>query len=38
MIYLGVGIVLYALLAAFGQTATALFVLLAGVILSLGGC
>ena len=37
MIYLGVGMVLYALLAAFGQTATALFVLLAGVILSFYG-
>lgn len=37
MIYLGVGMVLYALLAAFGQSATALFVLLAGVILSFYG-
>ena len=37
MIYLGVGMVLYALLAAVGQTATALFVLLAGVILSFYG-
>jgi len=37
MIYLGVGMVLYALLAAFGHSATALFVLLAGVILSFYG-
>jgi MFS family permease len=37
MIYLGVGMVLYALLAAFGQLHTALFVLLAGVILSFYG-
>jgi Major Facilitator Superfamily len=37
MIYLGVGIVLYALLATVGHTATALFVLLAGVILSFYG-
>jgi MFS family permease len=37
MIYLGGGMILYALLAAFGQTATALFVLLAGVILSFYG-
>ncbi|WP_433614710.1 OFA family MFS transporter [Dactylosporangium sp. CA-139114] len=37
MIYLGVGMVLYALLASVGHTATALFVLLAGVILSFYG-
>ena len=37
MIYLGGGMILYALLAAFGQVATALFVLLAGVILSFYG-
>jgi MFS family permease len=37
MIYLGVGMVLYALLASIGHTATALFVLLAGVILSFYG-
>ncbi|GGL07817.1 MFS transporter [Mangrovihabitans endophyticus] len=37
MVYLGVGIVLYALLASVGDTATALFVLLAGVILSFYG-
>jgi MFS family permease len=37
MIYLGVGMVLYALLAIAGHSATALFVLLAGVILSFYG-
>jgi MFS family permease len=37
MIYLGGGMILYALLALFGQSATALFVLLAGVILSFYG-
>ncbi|MEV4534323.1 OFA family MFS transporter [Asanoa sp. NPDC049518] len=37
MVYLGVGMVLYTLLAAVGHTATALFVLLAGVILSFYG-
>nr|WP_308440191.1 OFA family MFS transporter [Asanoa siamensis] len=37
MIYLGVGMVLYFLLASVGHTATALFVLLAGVILSFYG-
>ncbi|GAB3935373.1 OFA family MFS transporter [Micromonospora vulcania] len=37
MVYLGVGMVLYALLALVGQTATALFVLLACVILSFYG-
>ncbi|MET8351479.1 MULTISPECIES: OFA family MFS transporter [unclassified Micromonospora] len=37
MVYLGVGMVLYALLALIGQTATALFVLLACVILSFYG-
>ncbi|MFG1869525.1 OFA family MFS transporter [Micromonospora arborensis] len=37
MLYLGVGMVLYALLALVGQTATALFVLLACVILSFYG-
>jgi MFS family permease len=37
MIYLGVGMVLYALMATVGHTATALFVLLAGVILSFYG-
>jgi MFS family permease len=37
MMYLGVGMVLYALLALLGHTATALFVLLAGVILSFYG-
>src|SRR6185312_6151144 len=37
MVYLGVGMVLYALLASVGHTATALFVLLAGVILSFYG-
>jgi MFS family permease len=37
MIYLGVGMVLYALLALFGGVATVLFVLLAGVILSFYG-
>jgi MFS family permease len=37
MIYLGVGMVLYALLAVAGHTAIALFVLLAGVILSFYG-
>ncbi|SIM71892.1 OFA family MFS transporter [Micromonospora cremea] len=37
MVYLGVGMVLYALLALLGQTATALFVLLACVILSFYG-
>ena len=37
LVYLGVGMVLYALLALFGQTATALFVLLACVILSFYG-
>ena len=37
MIYLGVGMVLYALLAFAGHSATALFVLLAGVILSFYG-
>jgi hypothetical protein len=37
MVYLGVGMVLYALLAAVGHAATALFVLLAGVILSFYG-
>jgi MFS family permease len=36
-VYLGLGMVLYALLASVGQTATALFVLLAGVILSFYG-
>jgi len=36
-IYLGVGIVLYFLLATFGNTATALFVLLAAVIISFYG-
>jgi MFS family permease len=37
MVYLGVGMVLYALLAAVGHSAVALFVLLAGVILSFYG-
>ncbi|MEV6494507.1 OFA family MFS transporter [Actinoplanes sp. NPDC051633] len=37
MIYLGVGMVLYVLLAVAGHTATALFVLLAGLILSFYG-
>ncbi|MFD0968352.1 OFA family MFS transporter [Plantactinospora endophytica] len=37
MVYLGVGMVLYALLAVVGSTATALFVLLACVILSFYG-
>jgi MFS family permease len=37
MLYLGGGMVLYALLASVGHTATALFVLLAGVILSFYG-
>jgi MFS family permease len=37
MIYLGVGMVLYALLASVGHSAVALFVLLAGVILSFYG-
>ncbi|WP_445263022.1 L-lactate MFS transporter [Pseudokineococcus sp. 1T1Z-3] len=37
MVYLGVGAVLYALLALFGQTSTALFVLFAFVILSFYG-
>ena len=37
MVYLGVGMVLYLLLATVGQTATALFVLLACVILSFYG-
>jgi MFS family permease len=37
MVYLGVGIVLYGLLATVGHTATALFVLLAGFILSFYG-
>jgi MFS family permease len=37
LLYLGVGMVLYALLALFGQTATVLFVLLASVILSFYG-
>ncbi|MET0418752.1 MAG: OFA family MFS transporter, partial [Actinoplanes sp.] len=37
MVYLGVGMVLYLLLALVGDTATALFVLLAGVILSFYG-
>ncbi|GIF53703.1 MFS transporter [Asanoa ferruginea] len=37
MVYLGVGMVLYALLASVGHSATALFVLLAGVILSFYG-
>jgi MFS family permease len=37
MVYLGVGMVLYVLLALVGHTSTALFVLLAGVILSFYG-
>ena len=37
LVYLGVGLVAYALLALFGQTSTALFVLLAAVILSFYG-
>ncbi|GLH96845.1 MFS transporter [Phytohabitans aurantiacus] len=37
VVYLGVGMVLYALLASFGHAATALFVLLAGLILSFYG-
>jgi MFS family permease len=37
MVYLGVGMVLYLLLAVAGHSATALFVLLAGVILSFYG-
>jgi MFS family permease len=37
MVYLGVGMVLYVLLAVAGHTATALFVLLAGLILSFYG-
>ncbi len=37
MVYLGVGIVLYALLATVGHTATALFVLAGRVILSFYG-
>jgi MFS family permease len=37
MVYLGVGMVLYTLLASVGHTATALFVLLAGFILSFYG-
>ncbi|RSM48361.1 MFS transporter [Actinoplanes sp. ATCC 53533] len=37
LVYLGVGMILYALLAAVGHTAVALFVLLAGVILSFYG-
>jgi MFS family permease len=37
MLYLGGGMVLYALLASVGHTATALFVLLAGVIISFYG-
>jgi MFS family permease len=37
MVYLGVGMILYALLAVAGHTATALFVLLAGLLLSFYG-
>jgi len=37
LLYLGVGMILYALLASVGSTAVALFVLLAGVILSFYG-
>jgi len=37
MVYLGVGMILYALLAAVGHSAVGLFVLLAGVILSFYG-
>jgi MFS family permease len=37
MVYLGVGMILYLALALFGDAATALFVLLAGVILSFYG-
>ena len=37
MLYLGGGMVLYFLLASFGQVATGLFVLLAGLILSFYG-
>ena len=37
MLYLGVGMVLYLLLAIVGSTATALFVLLAGIIISFYG-
>jgi MFS family permease len=37
MVYLGVGMILYALLAGFGHVAVGLFVLLAGVILSFYG-
>ena len=37
MVYLGVGMILYLLLATVGDSATALFVLLAGVILSFYG-
>jgi len=37
MVYLGVGIVLYVLLALAGATATAMFVLLAGIIISFYG-
>ena len=37
MVYLGVGVILYAVLATFGHVAVALFVLLAGVILSFYG-
>ena len=37
MLYLGGGMILYTLLASIGQTATALFVLLAGLILSFYG-
>jgi MFS family permease len=37
LVYLGVGMILYALLAAVGHTAVGLFVLLAGVILSFYG-
>ena len=37
MVYLGVGIVLYTLLALMGQTSTALFVLLAAIIISFYG-
>ncbi|GAA2523728.1 OFA family MFS transporter [Winogradskya humida] len=37
MVYLGVGMILYALLASVGHSAVALFVLLAGVILSFYG-
>jgi MFS family permease len=37
LVYLGVGMILYALLASFGHVAVGLFVLLAGVILSFYG-